>query len=99
MSLVLLKRITDKALKTYNGPEATELGAFHQHWLPHWFNTAVSIRDEFKLENLPNTVKEVERLIEEQQRICQYTILPNALEEFPALPHFNPHAHGTNEGL
>ena len=86
MSLVLLKRITDKAEKTYTGPEIMDGHMLRQYWYPHWFQTAAAIRDEFKREDLPNTVKEVERIIEEQQRICQYVWLPpiQSLKEFEA---------------
>ena len=67
MSLVLLKKITDRAVKTYTEPDPPN----NQHWYNHWFNTADNIRKEFEQEGLPNSAAEINRIVAEQKRFSR----------------------------
>lgn len=77
MSFVLLKRINDRAEKTYTGPELVKgasnvLEVYEQFWVPHWYTTAYEIRSEFEQEGLTNTIAEMDRLMFETSRYSRY---------------------------
>lgn len=63
---ILYEMIHNRALKDWCGDKVTKEN--HLLWAEHWFKHAGQLRDNFAEQGLPESSKEVDRIINEQMQ-------------------------------